>query len=61
MAFFKTLDINMKVEKGGLNEIRDSVPILTEGVYYTYFIYEEVPASDNGQSQNDEDINDNKD
>ena len=53
MALYKTLDINMTHELGGINKIQTNAPIKTEGVYYTYFIYEEVPEADSGEQDQD--------
>ena len=53
MAYFKTMDINISGKDGATAELRDDHKVLKEGVYYSYFIYERVPLSqDPGQATN---------
>lgn len=48
MTFYKQIDFDKKWDKSNfaLNRVKDFVQIDKEGVYYTFFIYEQVPVVD---------------
>jgi hypothetical protein len=49
MAYYKTLDFSKNFDplNSELNMLKDFVKVNKEGVYYTYFIYEQIPALEN--------------